>query len=181
MAHSLQPMDFESLVLNGVSTILRLVRDTPQSNGKVESSVKTAKRLMFKAKSSRTDPWLALLAFRNTPTQGYSTRPAQWLMRRRTRTTLPTHVSLLEPEFSVKIEEAERTREKQKASFDSCAKDLPVLKEGDTVRVKPWGGQSVWAKARVMCALVRRLYKVQQLVAKCWDGIDGSWERHTKG
>ena len=105
----------------------------PQSNGKVENSVKTAKRLMFKAKSSGTDPWLALLAFRNTPTQGYSTSPAQRLMGRRTRTTLPTHVSLLEPEFSVKIEEAERNREKQKASFDRCAKDLPVLKEGDTV------------------------------------------------
>ena len=74
---------------------------------------------MFKAKKkSGTDPWIALLAFRNTLTQGYSTSPAQRLMGRRTRTTLPTHMSLLDPEFSVKIQEAERNREKQKASFD---------------------------------------------------------------
>ena len=39
----------------------------PQSNERVENAVKTAKRLMMKAKESGSDPLLALLDWRNTP------------------------------------------------------------------------------------------------------------------
>jgi len=39
----------------------------PQSNGRVENAVKTAKRLMIKAKESGSEPLLALLDWRNTP------------------------------------------------------------------------------------------------------------------
>ncbi len=61
----------------------------PQSNGKAESAVKTAKRLMRKAKMSGQDPYLAILDHRNTPTQGLNASPAQRLLSRRTRTLLP--------------------------------------------------------------------------------------------
>ncbi|XP_048576993.1 uncharacterized protein LOC125559093 [Nematostella vectensis] len=44
----------------------------PQSNGKIENAVKTAKRLMKRAKESGSDPYLALLDWRNTPRR-YST------------------------------------------------------------------------------------------------------------
>ncbi|KAK7891393.1 hypothetical protein WMY93_023356 [Mugilogobius chulae] len=56
----------------------------PQSNGKAESAVKTAKRLLYKAKASGQDPYLALLDHRNTPSQGLDTSPAQRLLSRRT-------------------------------------------------------------------------------------------------
>uniref|UniRef100_A0A8C7Y8Z2 Gypsy retrotransposon integrase-like protein 1 n=1 Tax=Oryzias sinensis TaxID=183150 RepID=A0A8C7Y8Z2_9TELE len=56
----------------------------PQSNGKAESAVKTAKRLMRKAKLAGQDPYLALLDHRNTPTQGLDTSPPQRLLSRRT-------------------------------------------------------------------------------------------------
>uniref|UniRef100_A0A9J8B237 Gypsy retrotransposon integrase-like protein 1 n=1 Tax=Cyprinus carpio carpio TaxID=630221 RepID=A0A9J8B237_CYPCA len=62
----------------------------PQSNGKAESAVKTAKRLMRKAQMSRQDPYLAILDHRNTPTHGLSTSPAQRLLSRHTKTLLPT-------------------------------------------------------------------------------------------
>ena len=39
----------------------------PQSNGKAEQAVKMAKTLLKKAKKSKSDPYLALLDFRNTP------------------------------------------------------------------------------------------------------------------
>ena len=39
----------------------------PQSNGKIENAVKTAKNLMTKAVESEQDPHLALLDWRNTP------------------------------------------------------------------------------------------------------------------
>lgn len=47
------------------------VSDRPQANGKVEHSVKTAKALLKKAKEGHPDPYLSLLAFRNTPTPGF--------------------------------------------------------------------------------------------------------------
>nr|XP_054753936.1 uncharacterized protein K02A2.6-like [Lytechinus pictus] len=62
----------------------------PQSNGKAESSVKVAKSLLKKAKTAGSDPYLSLLAFRNTPTPGMGSSPIQRIMNRRTRTVLPT-------------------------------------------------------------------------------------------
>ena len=40
------------------------------ANGKVESGVKAAKSMLKKCKKNNTDPNLALLEIRNTPTQG---------------------------------------------------------------------------------------------------------------
>ncbi|XP_064597501.1 uncharacterized protein K02A2.6-like [Liolophura sinensis] len=42
----------------------------PQSNGKVESAVKTVKQLMAKSLHAKTDPFLALLEWRNIPAEG---------------------------------------------------------------------------------------------------------------
>ena len=64
-------------------------------NGKVESAVKIAKNLIRKALDSRTDPYIAILDYRNTPTQGMESSPVQGLMNRRTRTLLPTAKALL--------------------------------------------------------------------------------------
>ena len=61
----------------------------PQSNGKVEAAVKSAKTILKRSQKARTDPYLALLEYRNTPTQGMDTSPVMRLMSRRTRTRLP--------------------------------------------------------------------------------------------
>ena len=50
-----------------------------QSNGKVENSVKTAKK---KALDAHADPYVAFLDFRNTPTEGYIASPAQRMLNR---------------------------------------------------------------------------------------------------
>ena len=68
-----------------------------QSNGKVESAVKIAKKVMKKAKRSGQDIWKAILDWRNTPTENMKSSPAQRLMSRRTRTLLPTANQLLMP------------------------------------------------------------------------------------
>ena len=49
----------------------------PQSNGKVENAIKTAKSLLKKCKAARSDIYLALLEWRNTPSEGLQSSPAQ--------------------------------------------------------------------------------------------------------
>lgn len=48
-----------------------------QSNGKAENAVQTVKRLFKKCKSSGGSEFQALLDWRNTPTTGIGTSPAQ--------------------------------------------------------------------------------------------------------
>ena len=55
-----------------------------QSNGKAENAVKTAKSLLEKATKSKGNPYLSLLDWRNTPTEGLNSLPAQRLFGRRT-------------------------------------------------------------------------------------------------
>ena len=71
-----------------------------QSNGMVESSVKIAKNILRTSLAAKEDPWLALLAFRNTPTEGMDTSPVQRLMSRRTKTLMPTTENQLLPDCS---------------------------------------------------------------------------------
>ena len=47
---------------------------------------------------------MALLNWRNTPTEGMQTTPAQRLMHRRCKTTLPFTSKLLQPRHSTKQE-----------------------------------------------------------------------------
>jgi hypothetical protein len=70
------------------------------SNGKAESAVKIAKRLMIKANETNTDPFLALLEWRNTPSEQLGLSPAQMMLGRRTRTRLPTVGKLLDTQTS---------------------------------------------------------------------------------
>ena len=49
----------------------------PQSNGKAENVVKTVKRLFSKCRESNCSEFVALLDWRNTPTEGLGSSPAQ--------------------------------------------------------------------------------------------------------
>lgn len=86
----------------------------PQSNGKAESAVKTAKRITEKALAAHLDPYLAFLEHRNIPSDGMSTSPAQRLFGKRTRTTIPTSRQLLEPASTQSVkQELHKAKTKQ--------------------------------------------------------------------
>ena len=68
-----------------------------QSNGKAENAVRTVKRLFRKCKESSQSEFLALLDWRNTPTEGVGISPAMRLMGRRCKTLLPIAGTLLQP------------------------------------------------------------------------------------
>ncbi|XP_028416059.1 uncharacterized protein LOC114539643 [Dendronephthya gigantea] len=135
----------------------------PQSNGKVEAAVKSAKTIMKKAKKAGTDPYLALLEYRNTPTQGLDSSPVLRLMSRRTRTPLPSLPALLEPVvFRNTYDKLLKNKEKQANQYNQRAKDLRKLSTGDTVRLIPPGDrQNQAVKARVNGQVGPRSFAVE--------------------
>ena len=122
----------------------------PQSNGKVENSAKTCKLLMKKALLSKGDVHLALLEFRNTPSERDGLSPSPKLFSRRTRARLPTTKELLKPRVvdSDKVMAgAERAKLKQKENYDVKAHSLTPLEVGELVRLKLPGKQT-WSLAK---------------------------------
>lgn len=124
-----------------------------RSNGLVESAVKICKRLLTKSEESGTDPYLALLQFRNTP-RGNLPSPAQLLMSRSLRTQLPTITQNLIPRtvnFQEYVTTKEENKNKMKDYYDRNTKSLPELQEGDEVYFKkmpdsPWVTGTVRSK-----------------------------------
>ena len=136
-----------------------------QTNGKAEAAVKEAKRPLRKAKDTRGDLYLAVLAQRNTPTESMGTSPAQRLRGRVCKTQLPTTKELLKPQ-SVQTETVKKKTQARQARqvmyYNKGARDLSLLEEGDVVRMRPFRhGQKVWQKATVTKRHDERSYEVE--------------------
>ena len=100
----------------------------PQSNGKAENAVKVCKALLKKATAHKKDPLLALLDWRNTPSEGLATSPVQRLMGRRTWTVLPTHPKLLKSEVDMQTDEKLAQRKQMQAEwYKKKSQPLPPL------------------------------------------------------
>ena len=126
------------------------------------NSVKTAKKIMQKALDAHADPYLAFLAFRNTPTEVYTTSPVQRMLHRRTRTLLPMCNRLLKPEIPTEVYKSQKPNQgKQPFYFDKTAKDMKPLSDRDVVRVKPQDTDKKFIKAKVEKQVDIRSYRVQ--------------------
>ena len=133
----------------------------PRSNGKAESAVKIVKNIFKKAISDDKDPWLALLDYRNTPTEGVNSSPAQRLFSRRTRTLLPVTSNLLHPKVVDGVEEKlQLKRQRAKAHYDKKAKVLPDLEVGEEVRVQGQRNTNTWTTGTCVQKLSDRSYLV---------------------
>ena len=109
----------------------------PQSNGKAENAVKTVKRLFTKRRESGQSEFLALLDWRNMPTEGVGTSPAQRLMGRRCKTLLPVAGTLLQPRYSTEEETRALMGKKKQQQFyyNKHTKPLQPIDQGETVRM----------------------------------------------
>ena len=137
-----------------------------QSNGKVENAVKTVKALLEKARKSGEDPYLALLDWRNTPTEMLNSSPVQRLFGRRTKTLLPTSNQLLKPRVPDEVDQKLKLQKaKQGLYYNRNAKELEPLRPGDIVRLHPqrskFGKKQEWAQARVEEKVDIRSYQVR--------------------
>ena len=108
----------------------------PQSNGVSARAVKTIKGLLKKSEDQNE----TLLAYRSTPlSNGYS--PAELLMGRKLRTTVPVVPSSLDPQWS-QFQDARKAqcenKQRQKKAFHKRHRvvDLRPLKPGEHVWVK---------------------------------------------
>ena len=121
----------------------------PQSNGKAENAIKTAKKLMWKAMETKSDPYMALLDWRNTPSESINSSPAQRIFACRTKTLLPTSTELLKPNITNNVtDKLEAKKAKQSYYYNRGAKELQELHPGDVVHLEPSKGKA-WTKAEV--------------------------------
>lgn len=72
-----------------------------QANGESERAVQTIKSLLQKIQA----PYKALLNYRNTPLEEVGLSPAQLLMGRTLKTTLPTNADLLKTHEAQEVKE----------------------------------------------------------------------------
>ena len=132
-----------------------------QPNGKVENAVGTCKMIMKKAESAKTDVYLPILHFRNTPTAETDSSPVQKLYARRTRTRLPVHEEHLRtatvPNARPKLEAA---KAKQAHYFNRGAKALHVLQPGESIRMH-LPGATTCSQGKVICQAGPRSYRVE--------------------
>ena len=136
----------------------------PQSNGQAESAVKTAKSILKKSIESNYDPYLAILDFRNTPSQGSDYSPSQKNLGRCTRTLLPTSSRLLK-HFEINADKVRSDRkmrnEKSAKYYNVHTKDLEPLHEDDVVRIKPTSlNKKEWDRGIVKQRLDERSYEI---------------------
>ena len=102
--------------------------------------MKIAKSILRKTENSASNPYEALLDQHNTPTVDMTTSSAQRFLHRRVKSEIPMKAILptLEIAETVLEEKAKKTAKSQ-MYYNRTAKDLSVLKPGDTVTTKPEG------------------------------------------
>ena len=109
----------------------------PQSNGTAERAVRTIKELLTKNNTGGGDIYMAILAYRSTPLEN-GLSPAELLMNRKLRTTVPMIPQELKPKLpnSHQLRKKE-SRKKQKMYYDKRhrVRRLKTLKSGEAVWV----------------------------------------------
>ena len=133
----------------------------PQSNGKAENGVKVVKRLFTKCREAGQSEYLALLDWRNTPTEGIRTSPAQRFLGRRCKTRLPVAASLLTPQYPTKEDSQAILSQKQRQQhyYNRHVKELQPIAPGETIRMR-LPGQLMWSSGVCTDRLGPRSYRL---------------------
>jgi len=128
----------------------------------VENSVKTVKRLFSKCKESGQSEHLALLDWRNTPSEGMETSPAQRFLGRRCKTLLPTTEALLCPRYSMEEDTAaiKIQKNRQQIYYDRHVKELKPIQPGQTIQMR-LPGENTWTMGKCIKTVGPRSYEVQ--------------------
>ena len=144
----------------------------PQSNGRAELAVKTAKRIV----NGNTDTQgsldndkaaRAILQYRNTPIQGIGLSPAQLLLHRRLRDSIPSQPFLYKPhpEWIAAAQRRELILQKRNAKlverYNRHTHNLCPLQAGDTVTIQNPLNRRWNTTGKIISALPERQYKIR--------------------
>ena len=122
----------------------------PRSNGMAERNVRTVKSLMQKCKQTGQDIQMALLHLRATPLGAKLPSPAELLLGRQIRTTLPSLHLCRHPDSDEIFDNLSRKQEKMKEDHDRTAgPNLPLLQVGQRVRLRDNTSYTTWIPAKV--------------------------------
>ncbi|PFX22499.1 Receptor-type tyrosine-protein phosphatase F [Stylophora pistillata] len=171
------------------------IRSSPylsRGNGKAESAVKIAKNILKKSRFE--DPYLALLAYRNTSQQGYQYSPAQRLMSRKLRDIIPTAASQLFPQAAlgqVTMRNIKERRARSKAHYDKRAsgplkpfapREKVFLEPRPTNKSQPWiYGEVIEQPTSRSCVVKTAMGPIRRSHAQIREARTEPAERHTTG
>ena len=107
----------------------------PRSNGFIESQVKSVKAALRKAKTTHSDPDMALRCLRTTPIDHKLPSPAELLLGRAIQDNLPRKIprDALNEVVTPRLEERQQL---QKFYHDRSARQLPALKPGQRLSIQ---------------------------------------------
>ena len=134
-----------------------------QSNGKAENVVKTAKRILEKCHLSNKGPMLAILEWRNTPSEQTGFSPAQRMFAGRCRTPLPVSQELLLPGVDMErraYDKHQQARKIQAEYYNRATKPLLRLATGSQVALQVPGSTS-WVPGTIVRSFPHRAYEVE--------------------
>ena len=120
---------------------------------------------MKKCNLAKEDPYLGLLNWRNTPTEGMSSCPAQRLLGRRTTTPLPviSKPTSLCASSTGNVLKEKAAKQSRMVERHEHHRTLKPLKVGDDVRVQPTTPHdNIWKPAKVTKVLSSRTYEVSR-------------------
>lgn len=122
-----------------------------QSNGLAESQVKIIKNLLKKAQVDGSDPYLALLNFRNTP-KNNAPSPAQLLFSRTLRTRLPTTNNVLKPTVYSRDSYLDtKCQDRIRRNYNNNARDLEGLAVGKDILFKKGPNpKAPWVQGKII-------------------------------
>lgn len=126
----------------------------PQANGLAERAVRSAKHLMEKSKRDGSDVFQNLLNLRNVPRDQTLGSPAERLMSRQTRTSLPISKSILVPASKNNVavmNQISKKRRCQKTYYDKSSRTLRPLLQGEVVRLATTKGHDRIGLVKQLC------------------------------
>ena len=118
--------------------------------------------LFTKCQETGQSEFQALLDWRNTPSEGMTTSPAQRLMGRRCKTLLPIAGCLLQPSFPTEQDTRDLLGRKAKQAhyYNRHIKQLDPIEPGDTIRMR-LPGEQTWSAGTCVKTSGPRSYMVE--------------------
>lgn len=141
-----------------------------QSNGQAERTIQTMKKIIKKCHEDKTDLYLALLAFRNTPILNSTYSPSQILMSRYLRDNLIFEDKKLSPKkikTGILNKFLSKTQDKNINQYNKkCVRFSDEFKINDLVWYQD-SPKSTWKKAQIISKLRERTYKIVKEDGRC--------------